>query len=260
MRGVCAWGVCLIFWSKGLPVLLSPFSPSWLMGQGWVRASESGGAEWALWPRGTWHQKAVSQALPRLPAPSSPQSSSVPPELLCSIAPRESIPSHTRLGCPGVGWGGVAPLTLRVLLAVVYLCGPPEMLRQIMQLAQRENLTNGDYVFFYLDVFGESLRGDSSRDPFKPWQQSPGQDSGLRKAFQVSCARLPGDGDLPSLALLCEPGCCALLQMVLVITYYEPQNPEYQHFQTQLILRAKQKFGVQLNYSLVSESACMMGR
>ncbi|NWW94460.1 ANPRB protein, partial [Rhynochetos jubatus] len=109
---------------------------------------------------------------------------------------------------------------------VVYLCGPLEMLQQIMQLAQRENLTNGDYVFFYLDVFGESLRGDSARDPFKPWQQSPGQDSGLREAFQ----------------------------MVLVITYYEPQNPEYQHFQTQLILRAKQKFGVQLNYSLVSES------
>ncbi|KFQ75986.1 Atrial natriuretic peptide receptor 2, partial [Phoenicopterus ruber ruber] len=42
------------------------------------------------------------------------------------------------------------------------------------------------------------------------------------------------------------------LQMVLVITYYEPQNPEYQDFQTQLILRAKQKFGVQLNYSLMN--------
>ncbi|NXF88745.1 ANPRB protein, partial [Eubucco bourcierii] len=107
---------------------------------------------------------------------------------------------------------------------VVYLCGPPEMLQQIMQLAHRENLTNGDYVFFYLDVFGESLRGDSARDPFKPWQQSPGQDSGLREAFQ----------------------------MVLVITYHEPQNPEYQDFQTQLILRAKQKFGVQLNYSLMN--------
>lgn len=62
-----------------------------------------------------------------------------------------------------------------------------------MQLAQQENLTNGDYVFFYLDVFGESLRGDSARDPFKPWQESPGQDSGLREAFQVSCAHLPGD-------------------------------------------------------------------
>lgn len=59
---------------------------------------------------------------------------------------------------------------------------------------------------------------------------------------------------------MCELGCCTWLQMVLVITYYEPQNPEYQHFQTQLILRAKQKFGVQLNYSLVSESPCMMGR
>lgn len=47
------------------------------------------------------------------------------------------------------------------------------------------------------------------------------------------------------------------LQTVLVITYYEPQNPEYQHFQTQLILRAKQKFGVQLNYSLVSRSRCV---
>ncbi|XP_026721765.1 atrial natriuretic peptide receptor 2 isoform X1 [Athene cunicularia] len=116
------------------------------------------------------------------------------------------------------------PKMVDVARAVVYLCGPPEMLQQIMQLAQRENLTNGDYVFFYLDVFGESLRGDSSHDPFKPWQQSPGQDSVLREAFQ----------------------------MVLVITYYEPQNPEYQHFQTQLILRAKQKFGVQLNYSLMN--------
>lgn len=147
----------------------------------------------------------------------------------------------------------------RLSLAVVYLCGPPEMLRQIMQLAQQENLTNGDYVFFYLDVFGESLRGDSARDPFKPWQESPGQDSGLREAFQVSSAHLPGDRNHPSLAPVCEPGCCAWLQMVLVITYYEPQNPEYQHFQTQLILRAKQKFGVQLNYSLVSESPCMLG-
>eukprot|EP00075_Anas_platyrhynchos_P013165 XP_027302418.1 atrial natriuretic peptide receptor 2 [Anas platyrhynchos] len=133
-------------------------------------------------------------------------------------------------GRPRMGSHRGAPLTPRVP-AVVYLCGPPEMLRRIMQLAQRENLTNGDYVFFYVDVFGESLRGDSARDAFKPWQQGPGQDSGLREAFQT----------------------------VLVITYYEPQNPEYQHFQTQLILRAKQKFGVQLNYSLVSVSRCVPG-
>ncbi|KAM7077847.1 LOW QUALITY PROTEIN: atrial natriuretic peptide receptor 2-like [Ciconia maguari] len=108
--------------------------------------------------------------------------------------------------------------------ALVYLCGPPEMLHQIMQLAQQENLTNGDYVVFYLDIFRESLRGNSASNLFKPWQWSLGQDLGLCKAFQ----------------------------MVLVIIYYEPQNPEYQHFQTQLILRAKQKFGVQLDYSLMN--------
>ena len=97
-----------------------------------------------------------------------------------------------------MGWAGVAPLTPRVSPAVVYLCGPLEMLQQIMQLAQRENLTNGDYVFFYLDVFGESLRGDSARDPFKPWQQSPGQDSGLREAFQVElCPPAWGRGQGP---------------------------------------------------------------
>ncbi|RMC16548.1 hypothetical protein DUI87_06485 [Hirundo rustica rustica] len=88
-----------------------------------------------------------------------------------------------------------------------------------MQLAQQENLTNGDYVFFYLDVFGESLRGDSARDSSSPGRRAPARTQGC---------------------------------MVLVITYYEPQNPEYQHFQTQLILRAKQKFGVQLNYSLMN--------
>lgn len=64
---------------------------------------------------------------------------------------------------------------------------------------------------------------------------------------------------MPSVAPLRDTGRCAVLQTVLVITYYEPQNPEYQHFQTQLILRAKQKFGVQLNYSLVSASRCVPG-
>lgn len=154
------------------------------MGQEWVRAGEGGGTERALWPWGMWHEKAVRQALPHLPALSSMQPPSVPLGLLCPTTPRESIPAHTWPGCPGVGWH--LPADAHVSPTVVYLCGPPEMLRQIMQVAQRENLTNGDYVFFYLDVFGESLRGDSAHDPFKPWQQSPGQDLGLREAFQVS--------------------------------------------------------------------------
>ncbi|XP_065454652.1 atrial natriuretic peptide receptor 2 isoform X5 [Chrysemys picta bellii] len=110
------------------------------------------------------------------------------------------------------------------LETIIYICGPLEMLHQIMRLAQRESLTNGDYVFFYVDVFGESLRASATRDALKPWQNKQSQDVGLRQAFQT----------------------------VLVITYHEPQNPEYQHFQTQLILRAKEEFKVELGYSLMN--------
>ncbi|KAJ6663056.1 hypothetical protein lerEdw1_010877 [Lerista edwardsae] len=127
----------------------------------------------------------------------------------------------------GVGlrrsWETPPPTVSVVSPSVIYICGPLEMLHQIMRLAQCESLTNGDYVFFYVDVFGESLRAEGSREAAKPWQDKEGRDAGgLREAFQT----------------------------VLVITYHEPQNPEYRHFQSQLILRARRDFGVELNDSL----------
>ncbi|XP_050799523.1 atrial natriuretic peptide receptor 2 isoform X2 [Gopherus flavomarginatus] len=125
---------------------------------------------------------------------------------------------------PEEGGADAALHFLRASARVIYVCGPLEMLHQIMRLAQRESLTNGDYVFFYVDVFGESLRASATRDALKPWQNKQSQDVGLRQAFQT----------------------------VLVITYHEPQNPEYQHFQTQLILRAKEEFKVELGYSLMN--------
>ncbi|XP_061468570.1 atrial natriuretic peptide receptor 2 [Rhineura floridana] len=106
---------------------------------------------------------------------------------------------------------------------VIYICGPLEMLHQVMRLAHYESMTSGDYVFFYVDVFGESLRAEGNREVGKPWQSKEGQDpGGLREAFRT----------------------------VLVITYHEPQNPEYQIFQSQLILRARREFNVELNDSL----------
>lgn len=71
---------------------------------------------------------------------------------------------------------------------VVYICGPLEMLHEILLQAQRENLTNGDYVFFYLDVFGESLRAGPTRATGRPWQDNRTQEQAqaLREAFQVS--------------------------------------------------------------------------
>lgn len=71
---------------------------------------------------------------------------------------------------------------------VVYICGPLEMLHEILLQAQRENLTSGDYVFFYLDVFGESLRAGPTRSAGRPWQDNRTQEQAqaLREAFQVS--------------------------------------------------------------------------
>uniref|UniRef100_A0A452R1M8 Guanylate cyclase n=1 Tax=Ursus americanus TaxID=9643 RepID=A0A452R1M8_URSAM len=71
---------------------------------------------------------------------------------------------------------------------IVYICGPLEMLHEILLQAQRENLTNGDYVFFYLDVFGESLRAGPTRSTGRPWQdnRTREQAQALREAFQVS--------------------------------------------------------------------------
>uniref|UniRef100_A0A670JS61 Guanylate cyclase n=1 Tax=Podarcis muralis TaxID=64176 RepID=A0A670JS61_PODMU len=101
--------------------------------------------------------------------------------------------------------------------------GPDTMLHQILRLAHYESMTLGDYVFFYVDVFGESLRAEGNREAGKPWQSKEGQDpGGLQEAFRT----------------------------VLVITYHEPQNPEYQSFQSQLILRARRESNVELNDSL----------
>ncbi|XP_077201982.1 atrial natriuretic peptide receptor 2-like [Paroedura picta] len=105
---------------------------------------------------------------------------------------------------------------------VVYIHGSPEMVQQMMRLAQAQNMTNGDYVFIYLDFLGESLEAVGHREAAKPWQSKEGPDPGsLREAFQT----------------------------VLIITFHRPQTPEYQRFQSELILRAQGDFGVALNDS-----------
>ncbi|KAL8202579.1 UNVERIFIED_CONTAM: hypothetical protein K2H54_019231 [Gekko kuhli] len=106
---------------------------------------------------------------------------------------------------------------------VVYICETLEKLQEFMHLAQAQNMTNGDYVFFYLDISGESLKAEGHREAAKPWQSKESRDTGgLREAFQT----------------------------VLLFTSHEPQTPEYRHFQSQLILRAQRDFGVALNDSV----------
>ncbi|XP_067320809.1 atrial natriuretic peptide receptor 2 isoform X2 [Anolis sagrei] len=120
---------------------------------------------------------------------------------------------------------------------VIYICGPLEMLHQILHLAQLESMTDGDYVFFYVDVYGESLRAEGQREAKKPWQSKEG----------------PGGTTAEAAA---KGGLREAFRTVLVITYHEPQNPEYQDFQNQVILRARRDFQVELNDSLNLIAGC----
>ncbi|GAB5579897.1 atrial natriuretic peptide receptor 2 isoform X2 [Prionailurus iriomotensis] len=145
---------------------------------------------------------------------------------------------------------------------IVYICGPLEMLHEILLQAQRENLTNGDYVFFYLDVFGESLRAGPTRSTGRPWQdnRTREQAQALREAFQgVTEQTLPTPPQPPSFKFCPRVGEYYKYVIkdpnaptVLVITYREPPNPEYQEFQNRLLIRAREDFGVELAPSLMN--------
>uniref|UniRef100_A0A8C2UWI3 Guanylate cyclase n=1 Tax=Chinchilla lanigera TaxID=34839 RepID=A0A8C2UWI3_CHILA len=96
---------------------------------------------------------------------------------------------------------------------VVYICSSPDAFRTLMLLALDTGLRGEDYVFFHLDVFGHSLRGAQAPDP-RPWERGDGRDISARRAFQA----------------------------VKIITYKEPDNPEYFAFLKQLKRLAYEQF------------------
>lgn len=55
-----------------------------------------------------------------------------------------------------------------------------------MLMAVEAGLSGGDYVFFHLDLFGQSLQGAHGLDPHRPWERGDGQDVRAHRAFQVS--------------------------------------------------------------------------
>ncbi|XP_062845261.1 atrial natriuretic peptide receptor 2 [Trichomycterus rosablanca] len=102
---------------------------------------------------------------------------------------------------------------------IVYICGPLQTFFQIMQVFEEEVKNPEDYAIFYLDAFGESLIDDAHR----LWQSSDIQWKDPIKLFQS----------------------------VFVITYREPDNPEYAAFRTELHKRTTQDFNVHLEPSLM---------
>uniref|UniRef100_H0W391 Guanylate cyclase n=1 Tax=Cavia porcellus TaxID=10141 RepID=H0W391_CAVPO len=96
---------------------------------------------------------------------------------------------------------------------VIYICSSPDAFRTLMLLALDLGLSGEDYVFFHLDIFGHSLRGSQAPDP-RPWERGDGQDISARLAFQAA----------------------------KIITYKEPDNPEYSEFLKQLKRVALEQF------------------
>ncbi|NWI99279.1 ANPRA protein, partial [Crypturellus undulatus] len=106
---------------------------------------------------------------------------------------------------------------------IVYVCCAPDTLRELMLQAWREGLTGGDYAFFYIDIFGASLQGARFPEPQRPWRRGDRDDAGARQAFEA----------------------------VTIITYKEPENPEYRPFVARLKEEARAHFNFSMRDGLV---------
>ncbi|GCC44407.1 hypothetical protein chiPu_0028431 [Chiloscyllium punctatum] len=54
-----------------------------------------------------------------------------------------------------------------------------------MLTARRAGLTNGDYVFFHVDVFGESLQGGRGQGALLPWKRQDPEDQDAKEAYRI---------------------------------------------------------------------------
>ncbi|XP_074175093.1 atrial natriuretic peptide receptor 1 isoform X2 [Rhinolophus sinicus] len=107
---------------------------------------------------------------------------------------------------------------------VIYVCSSPDAFRTLMLMAVEAGLSGGDYVFFHLDLFGQSLQGAHGLDPHRPWERGDGQDVRAHQAFQAA----------------------------KIITYKEPDNPEYLQFLQQLKRVAREQFNFTVEDGLVN--------
>ncbi|XP_035286777.1 atrial natriuretic peptide receptor 1-like [Anguilla anguilla] len=103
---------------------------------------------------------------------------------------------------------------------VVYVCCAWDTFRDLMVHFRKEGLPQEEYVFFYIDVFGRSLVTQLPR----PWAKGDANDSIAKEAFRS----------------------------VKILTYREPQNPEYKEFVSDLKADAKELFNFTVEDSLMN--------
>ncbi|XP_004619297.1 atrial natriuretic peptide receptor 1 [Sorex araneus] len=107
---------------------------------------------------------------------------------------------------------------------VIYICSPPDTFRTLLLVAREEGMSGADYVFFHLDLFGYSLQGAHGPAPRRPWERGDRLDGCARQAFQAA----------------------------KIITYREPENPEYLEFLSQLKHLALEQFNFTVQDGLVN--------
>ncbi|CAL8299494.1 unnamed protein product [Gadus morhua 'NCC'] len=109
---------------------------------------------------------------------------------------------------------------------VVFSCCSPDVFRQMMVRVHQAGLPANEYVFLYIDVFGDSLKNHS-----KPWARGDPDDLVAKEAYQS----------------------------VKILTYREPQNKEYQDFVSHLKTDALKNFNFTIDDSLGRRGAAAPG-
>ncbi|XP_078740670.1 atrial natriuretic peptide receptor 1-like isoform X3 [Lampetra fluviatilis] len=107
---------------------------------------------------------------------------------------------------------------------IVYFCCSAAVFRQTMVQAHAEGMTAGDYVFFYVDPFSESLSESNVSESRKPWKRGDEFDEQAKEAYKA----------------------------VMIISYREPQNIEYKDFVVKLKERAKEQFNFTIEDTLMN--------
>ncbi|KAM4690328.1 atrial natriuretic peptide receptor 1 [Rhinophrynus dorsalis] len=110
---------------------------------------------------------------------------------------------------------------------IIYVCCHPDTFRQLMLLAYQRGLCSGDYAFFYIDAYGASLQGTTFPDPKRPWYRGDADDEIARKAFTA----------------------------VMLITYKEPDTPQYKTFLQDMSRYADEHFNYMTENTLMNSVA-----
>uniref|UniRef100_A0A4W5MG25 Receptor ligand binding region domain-containing protein n=1 Tax=Hucho hucho TaxID=62062 RepID=A0A4W5MG25_9TELE len=161
---------------------------------------------------------------------------------------------------------------------MVFVCCSPDTFRQLMVHFRRAGLPQEDFVFFYIDMFGRSLDSQNAQ----PWARGDQDDLVAKEAFQVSLGSESSVSShssshshhyLGNRYLLYSPltytavkplsyesqlFIFCLSQSVKILTYREPQNPEYKDFVRDLKTDAKRMFNFTVEDSLV-RGCCVCG-